>query len=254
MSCHTSTWPGGHVARADADRGHADGGVHGGRRLGRNHFHQHAERPGVGQRHGVVDQPLRVVAAALDAVAAQGVFALRREADVRHDRNAGLDHGPDGFGVELAALDLDGVREALLEEADAGGHCLLRGYLVAAERQVRHHQGALGRPRDRPAQREQLVHGDGEAGFVAEDVVGGRIAHQQDLDAGLVEDLRRVLVVGGQHGEALAVGFGLLQVVGADPGHGLPGEFPTTALRGCRRAVAVGGGYFRGHAWIGTAA
>ena len=38
-----------------------------------------AERAGVGQREGVVDQPLGVVAAALDPVAAEGVLALRGE-------------------------------------------------------------------------------------------------------------------------------------------------------------------------------
>ena len=130
---------------------------------------------------------------------------------------AGLDHGPDGLGVELAALDLDRVGQAFLEEPDAGGHGLLGGDLVAAERQVRHHQGAPGRPGHGAAQREEFVHRHGQAGFVAEDVVGGGVADQEHLDAGLVENLRGVLVVGGQHREALAVELGLLQVVDADP-------------------------------------
>ena len=146
------------------------------------------------------------------------MFALRGETDVGHDRDAGLDHGPDGLGVVSAALDLDGVRQSLLEEPDAGGHCLPGGDLVAAERQVRHHQRALGRPAHRPAQGQELVHRDGKAGLVAEHVVGSGVAHQQDFDSGLIKDLGGVLLVGGQHGKALAVVLGLLEVVDPDPG------------------------------------
>ena len=145
-----------------------------------------------------------VIAAALDPVAAEGVLALRGEADVRHDRDAGLDHGADGVGVEFSAFDLDGVGQALLQEPHAGGDRLLGGDLVAAERQVRDHQGPPRGAGDGPAQRQELVHRHGEAGLVAEDVVGGRIAHQEHLDAGLVEDLGGVLVIGGEHGEVLA--------------------------------------------------
>ena len=152
------------------------------------------------------------------------MLALRGEADVCHDRDAGLDHGPDGFGVELAALDLDGVGEPLLEEPHARGHRLLGRDLVAAERQVRHHEGAPGRARDGAAQREQLVHRHRKAGFVAEHVVGGRVTDEQHLDAGLVEDLRGVLVVRGEHGEVLSLELRVAQVMGADPGDGLRGR------------------------------
>jgi hypothetical protein len=143
------------------------------------------------------------------------VLALRGEADVGHDRDTGLHHGADCGCVVRAAFDLDGVGQAFLEEADTGGDGLLRGDLVAAEGQVGHHQGPFGGPGDGAAQGEQLVHGDRQAGLVAEHVVGGGISHQEHLDAGGVENLGRVLLVGRQHRELRAVLLGLLQVVDA---------------------------------------
>jgi hypothetical protein len=74
------------------------------------------------------------------------------------------------------------------------------------------------------AQRKELVHRHGKAGLVAEDVIGGRIAHQQHLDARLVKNLGRVLVVGGEHGEVLTVDLGLVKMMGADPGRRFPGR------------------------------
>ena len=59
-----------------------------GRDVAGHHLHHHRERAGLLDRLRVVEQPLRGVAAALHPVAAEGVLALRGEADVRHHRDA----------------------------------------------------------------------------------------------------------------------------------------------------------------------
>src|SRR5690606_10331611 len=63
--------------------------------------------------------------------------------------------------------------------------------------------------------------------LVAVDVVGGRVADQQDRDAGAVEDGRGVLVVRGEHRPPLAALLGRQQVTGADP---LAGRY---VVQGC---------------------
>ena len=104
----------------------------------------------------------RLVAAALHPVAADGVLALRGEADVGHHRDAGAGDRLDLRGDAAAALELDGVRAALLHEPDGGAQRLGRALLVRAERQVADDQRALGGADHRAYQGEQLVDGDRE--------------------------------------------------------------------------------------------
>ena len=129
--------------RADADRrdgqllGHLPGDV------ARNHLHHHCEGPGGLDGPGVVEQPLAGVATALDAVAAEGVLALRREPDVRHHRHSTLAEQLDLRHHLAAALELDRVCPALLHEPDRRVVGLLGGALVGAERKITDHQRAL---------------------------------------------------------------------------------------------------------------
>jgi hypothetical protein len=180
------------------------------------------------------------------------VLALRGETDVGHDGDAGLDHGLDRGGIVGAALDLDSVGQAFLEEPDAGADCLLRGHLIAAERQVGHDERPLGAAGHGTAQGQQLVHRDRKAGLVAEDVVRGRITDEEDLNSGFIENFGCVLLVGSQHGELRPVPLGLLQVVDAHLGR-LP--LRRSSRRSClARPAAVGGGDVGGHAGIGAVA
>ena len=110
-----------------------------------HHLHHHRERAGVLDGVGVGEDPLGRVAAALDPVAAEGVLALRGEADVGHHRDAALAEAGDLRGHLDAALELHAVGEALLHEAGGGGVGLLRRGLVGAERQVADDQRAVHR-------------------------------------------------------------------------------------------------------------
>ncbi len=159
-----------------------------------------------------------------------------------HDGDACLDHGFDGVRVICRPFDLDGVRQSLFEEPDAGGHCLTGRNFIAPERQVRYDQRPLGRPADCPCEGKELIHCDREARLVAEHVVGSGVTHQEDFDSRLVKDFGGVLLVCRQHGEVLAVVLGLLQVVYADPADGLPASRRLRLRRWCGGRCRRGAG------------
>ena len=107
------------------------------------------------------------------------------------------------------------MREALLHHPDGGRERLVGTGLVGAERQVGDDQRAAGAPRDGAHQRKELVDGHRDGRLVAEHVVRGGVADEEHGDAGLLEDGRGVLVVGGEHGETLAALLHLPQVMDA---------------------------------------
>ena len=108
-----------------------------------HHLQHHRERPRRLQRQRVLDQALTGVAAALDPEPAERVLALRGEPEVGHHRDAGARQRLDLRREPRPALELDGVRPALLHEPEGGGQRLLGADLVAAERQVRDDERAL---------------------------------------------------------------------------------------------------------------
>ena len=103
--------------------------------------------------------------------------------DVGHHRDAGGGQGGDLVGDPLAALELDRVRAGLLQEPGRGRQRLRGTGLVAAERQVGHHQRVRGAAHHAADQRDQLVDRDRHGGVVAVDHVGRGIADQQHRDA-----------------------------------------------------------------------
>jgi hypothetical protein len=102
------------------------------------------------------------------------------------------------------------VGQSLLHESGGSGQGLLRAGLVGAEGQIGDDHGVLGRARHGAAQRDEVVDRDRHGGLEAVDVIARGVADEQDRDAGLVEDLRGVHVVGGEHRPLLAVGLHLL--------------------------------------------
>ena len=142
--------------------------------------------------------------AALGAVAAERRRGLRREADMAHHRDAGAHDRPRAVGHRAATLELDGVAAGLLDEAVRGADGLRVGRLVGAERQVADEQRRLEAAPDRRREHQQLLDGDRDRVLVAEHVVGGRVADEHDVDAGLLDDDGARVVVRGDHDDRLA--------------------------------------------------
>jgi hypothetical protein len=210
MSCQTSTWAS-QLRPAPIPTVGIAGNLGG--QLGRHHFHHHSERACLGDRDRVVDGLLGGVPAALHPETAEGVDALRGEADVCHHRDAGGAQGRDLRGDPLATLQLDGMRAGFLHEPDRGVQRRGRARLVAAERQVGDHQSVRCTAHDAAHQWNQLVDRDRHRGVVAVDDVGGRITDQQHRDTGVVEDPGGGVVVGREHRPLVAFGLHFLQVV-----------------------------------------
>src|SRR5262245_24149378 len=57
---------------------------------------------------------------------------------------------------------------------------------------------------DRASHHQHLLHADGGGGVVSQDDHRGRVADEHDVDARLVDDLGRGVVVGGHHHDRLA--------------------------------------------------
>ena len=142
-----------------------------------------------------------LVARALDLVAAEPPDRLRLEADVPHHGNPRLDQGPDRGRHRGAALELDRLAVRLLEDPAGRADGLPRRDLVAEERQVGHDQGAPRGPRDHLGVVDDLVERDPQGRLPALDHGTQRVADEQAVDAGRVEQAGRGEVVGRQHAD-----------------------------------------------------
>ena len=115
-----SSWPSTSLAGADAE--HRDGqlGADEGGHLGRHGLEEQELDAGLVQSAGVFDHELRrLERAALGLVAAELTGALRREADVAADDDAGVEDRLDAGQDADAALELDGVDAGLLRKRPA---------------------------------------------------------------------------------------------------------------------------------------
>jgi hypothetical protein len=129
---------------------------------------------------------------------------LRGQADVTqnrdpraHDRAGSVDGG-------ATALELDGLAAGLLDEALSVRDRLLVRALVGAEGHVADQQRVLEAAADGARHHQHLLHADRRGGVVAEDDHRGGVSDQDDVDARLVDDLRRGVVISGDHHDPLA--------------------------------------------------
>ena len=178
-------------------------------------------RAGLLERARVGEQPLAAARiAALDLEAAELVVALRREADVAHHRDARGDEPVHELGVDRAALELDRVAAALLHQLAGVGHALLDRRLVRHERHVADDVRAARPAGDGAAVVDDLVERDRQGRVVALHDHAERVADEQHVGAGLVEQARERGVVGGEHGDPLASLLHLPQGVDGDATRG----------------------------------
>ena len=141
---------------------------------------------------------------------------LRRQPQMAHHGNADLHQPRSGLDDSASALELDGRRAALLDQPSRIAKRLGHAHLVGHERHVGHDQRALGATSDRARVVNHGVERDRDGGRLAHDDHAHRIAHQQRIDAGAVEQPRHRGVVGGKHGDSLTALLFRLQVASAD--------------------------------------
>jgi hypothetical protein len=176
-----------------------------------------------GERAGLL-QALRVVENALlfgdflaaRLVAAELVDALRREAEVAHHRDARIGEALHGRSERSAAFEFDGLGEAFLEQAAGVAQASFDADLVAQERHVADHHGALHGATDELAVVDHLVHRHRHRGVAALHDGGHRVTDEDDIDAGAVEQAREQVVVGGQRRDALTLRLHRAQRGGRD--------------------------------------
>ena len=169
------------------------------------------------QREGVLaelDRALRGLA--LGLVAAERGRGLRRQADVAHHRDAGADDRPRPLDRGPPRLQLDHLAAGLLDQALGALDRELVARLVAAHRHVADHQRRLQAAAHGLAEHHHLVHRDRLGAGIAEHDHRRRVADQDEVDAGLLGDPRRGVVVGGDHHDRFA---GRLHLGQARQGH-----------------------------------
>ena len=143
------------------------------------------------------------------------------------DGNLGFDKRADKF--DARALDLDGFGAGFLDEADGVGDGVGDRAVIAAEGHVGDDEGAADGAAHGARVVEHLVHGDGERVFVAKDDHGERVADEDEIDAGLVDEARGGVVVGGERGDGLALALHF-----AEGGHGDFGDGERRAAEDAR--------------------
>ena len=164
---------------------------------GRDDFQNHGESTGFLHGHGVVpDDAGLLQGAALHLISAFFADALREHADVGEDRYAGLDQCPDLRCQGRSALQLDPPC-AGGQELPCAGHGL-RGRPVSSDGQVGDNWGKLGSPGHRTGVADHVLERHGCGVGVAEDNHAERVADQDEVNAGFVDDTGRGIIVSGE--------------------------------------------------------
>ena len=191
--------------RADTDghAGHFTGDAFG--QQIRHALEHHAEGAGLVESAGVIEQFLgRGHVLSLHMEATQRVEGLRGEADMPHDRNAGLCHGPHLRADFPAALKLDGMGPAFLHEPSGVADSVLHAYLEAQERHIAHEQGVTRSAGDAERVMHHIVHGHGHRVGHAHHDHSERIAHEDHIRASGAHKAGHGVVVRRDHGDFLA--------------------------------------------------
>jgi len=131
-----------------------------------------------------------------------------------HDGNAGREDALHRFENLLAALHLHGVGLGLLHDAHGRVERHFRIALIGAEGKIDHHQRAADGPHHRTGMVDHHVERDGKRRLVTGHDIGRRIAHEDHVHAGGIDDPGHRIIVRGEHGDLLAALFHLRQTVG----------------------------------------
>ena len=192
------------AARADTDRRDGDRvGDQAGDRVGYALEH-HREAARFGESDRVVDDVTRgVERLALHAQPAERVDRLRREPDVAHHRDLGVEDRLDRVDALVATFELHRAGARAHERGRVADRLLARD-VVAHPRQVADDECLRLRARDRGDVVRHVVDGDVERVVVTEHDHRQRVADEDHVDPGFVDDARGGRVVGRDHDERCA--------------------------------------------------
>ena len=143
--------------------------------------------------------------ASTNGIGAKLVDALRRQTEVPHDGNACFENALDGFDDFNAAFQFERIAARFLHDADGIAHAFRGIHLIGAEGHIADNQSALGSTGHRACVVNHLVKGDGQCGVIACHHVGCTVAYEDDVDARSINDGGCGIVVGGEHGNLLAL-------------------------------------------------
>ena len=150
---------------------------------------------------------------------AELIHRLRRQADVPHHGNAGLDEFPHRLRRALAAFELHSAAAGLLHEPRRVLHRVLPAGLVAAERHIADDQCVLRAADYGLSVMQHVVHRHRQRRVITEDHHAERVANENDVSPAILDEPRGRTVVGRHHHDLRAIVLHLDDVGGADAWH-----------------------------------
>src|SRR3990172_8466929 len=183
------------------------------RQSSRHRFEHQAKNPRFFQGKCVINQLFGCrTGPRLRAEAAKDIHALRGEAQVSHDRDAGGHNLAHGFGPVVAAFQFYGIHASLLKKAAGGRHGLLKRNLVGHEGHIADEHGLACSTKNRPRMMEHILHGYGKSIWIREYDHAERVADQDGVDAGAIDRQGCRIVIGGKHSNWLTVLFLIAEI------------------------------------------
>lgn len=168
--------------------------------IGGDEFEDDGEGTGIFSGAGIVEELLFVT---LDAAhAAQLPDSLGPHADVSHDGDVCSTDAANGFRLNGAAFQFDGVTACLFDDASGISDGLPGAHLVAHEGHVDHDERAADGAGDELSVVEHLGERYREGTGASLNDHGQTVAHENAVDTGIIEDTGPEVIVGGEHGEA----------------------------------------------------
>ena len=198
------------AARAGADADGGDGQLrrHAFGELGGNGLEDHGEGAGLFHRVGVFQQLAgRIGRLALHLEAAQRVDALGREPDMGAHGDLAVDDGTDAVRHFHTAFQLHGVGARLLHEAAGVHHRVVDAGLIRHEGHIDDDECVLRAAGHSGPVVDHVLHRHRYGVAQTEHDVAERVADEDGINAGLVHEPCRGVVVGGDHRDLLALGL-----------------------------------------------
>ena len=147
------------------------------------------------------------------------MHGLRDQAHMPAHRHAAFRNETHCVGHQRAAFQFHHLR-AGGHQARRTAHRLLAPFLVAAERQVTEDERALGAAHDAFHVVGDVLQLYGQRGVPALDHHAERVADQQGLHAGVVQDARKAGVIGREHGDPGLFAVQAREIAQGKSGHG----------------------------------